>query len=80
MKLTILAWLMAASLLTVYFSWLGIVRLVDLRYLLAGVNLLLLLIIGYELFIPRKINFRLIFLAGNLYIFIVFSFLIADKI
>lgn len=80
MKLSILAWLLAASILTIYFSWLGIVRLPELRYILSGFNLLVLLIIGFELFLSRKIHFRLIFLTGNLYIFIVFSFLIADKI
>jgi len=80
MKLTILTWLLAASILTVYFSWLGLIRLPDLRYILALVNLLVLVVIGFELFISRKINFRIIFLTGNLYIFIVFSFLIADKL
>jgi len=80
MKLSILAWLLAASLLTIYFSWLGIVRLPIFQYILAGFNLMVLLIIGYELLLSNKIHFRLIFLTGNLYIFIVFSFMIADII
>ncbi|MCX6286258.1 MAG: protoheme IX farnesyltransferase [Bacteroidetes bacterium] len=80
MKLTILAWLITASAITVYFSWFSIVKFVNLRYVLAGFNLLVVLLIAYQLFIPSKISFRLIFLVGNLYIFVVFVFLIIDKI
>ncbi|MCX6283773.1 MAG: protoheme IX farnesyltransferase [Bacteroidetes bacterium] len=80
MKLTIIAWLIAASAITVYFSWFSIVKFVDLRYLLAGFNLLIVLYIGYQLFISPKISYRLIFLAGNLYIFVVFAFLIIEKL
>ena len=80
MKLTILAWLIAASAITVYFSWFSIVKFINLRYLLAGVNLLVVLFIGYQLFISRKIRYRLIFLIGNLYIFIVFAVLIIEKV
>ena len=80
MKLTILAWLIAASAITVYFSWFSIVKFINLRYLLAGVNLFVVLFIGYQLFISRKIRYRLIFLIGNLYIFIVFAVLIIEKV
>ena len=80
MKLTILAWLLTASAITVCFSWFSIVNLVSLRYLLAAVNFVVVLFIGYQLFISRRISFRIIFLIGNLYIFIVFAFLIIDKL
>ncbi|MEI6888179.1 MAG: protoheme IX farnesyltransferase [Bacteroidales bacterium] len=80
MKLTILAWLLAASVITLYFSWFIMVHVANLRYLLASVNFFVVLFIGYQLFIARSISFRLIFLIGNLYIFIVFAFLIIDKL
>ncbi|MCX6281933.1 MAG: protoheme IX farnesyltransferase [Bacteroidetes bacterium] len=80
MKLTILVWLIAASVISIYFSWFGIVKFINLRYLLAGFNLFIILLVAYQLFISRKISFRLIFLVGNFYIFVVFAFLIIDKI
>jgi heme o synthase len=80
MKLSILAWLIAASTITMYFSWFSIVKFVHLRYLLAGVNLMVILLIGHQLFISKKTGFRLIFLVGNLYIFLVFALLIIEKI
>jgi len=80
MKLSILAWLIAASAITVYFSGFIMHMFTNLRYLLAGVNLLVVLFIGYQLFISLKISFRLIFLIGNLYIFIVFALMIIDKL
>ncbi|MEI7490537.1 MAG: protoheme IX farnesyltransferase [Bacteroidota bacterium] len=80
MKLTIIAWLIAASAITIYFSWFSIVKYADLRYLLAGFNLFIVLFIGFQLFIFRKISYRFIFLAGNLYIFVVFAFLIIERL
>ena len=80
MKLSILAWLIAASVITVYFSWFSIVNFVNIRYFLAGVNLLVVLLIAWQLFIPAKINYRLIFISGNLYMFIVFSLLVIEKL
>jgi heme o synthase len=80
MKLSILAWLLAASAITLYFSWFSIVNFVNLRYLLAAVNLAVILLVGYQLFIPKKISFRLIFIVGNLYIFLVFALLIIEKL
>jgi len=79
-KLTIMAWLIAASAITVYFSRYGIVKFISLRYLLAGVNLFVILFIGYQLLLSRKLSYRWIFITGNLYIFVVFAFMIADRL
>ena len=80
MKLSILAWLLAASVITVYFSWFGITHYVILRYLLAVVNLFVVLFIAGQLFLMKKTGFRFIFIVGNLYIFIVFAFMIIDRL
>lgn len=80
MKLSILAWLLAACAITVYFSWFGITQYVILRYLLAAVNLLVILFIAWQLFLSKVIGFRYIFITGNLYIFMVFAFLIIDRL
>ena len=80
MKLSILAWLLTASVITICFSWFSILKFGNLRYALAAFNLAVVLFIAYQLFISRKISFRYIFLVGNLYIFVVFAFLIIDRI
>ena len=79
MKLSIMAWLIAASAITIYFSWFGITRFPGLRYVLASVNLLVILFIACQLFLSPKISFRPIFIIGHLYIFIVFALLIIEK-
>lgn len=80
MKLSIIAWLLAASAITIYFSRFGISHYLWLRSLLSGISLAVVLFIAWQILIRRQPSFRLIFIIGNLFIFIVFGFLIIDRL
>lgn len=78
-KTIVMGWMTAssgASMMLVYFK---ILHLPSLGYTIIGLNVALLLLMAYQLFIAPFMRYRLIFIAANLFMMIVMLSLIADR-
>ena len=74
-----MGWMIAASgasMLLVYFN---IIHQPVLGYAIAGLNLALLAVMAYQLFITIAMSYRIIFIAANLFMMIVMLSLVADR-
>ena len=79
-KAIVMTWMTAssgASILLVYF---GILQLAITGYVIMATNVLLLIIMLYQLFIASPMRYRVIFMAGNIFMLIVMIALIADQL
>jgi protoheme IX farnesyltransferase len=79
MKTIILFWMLASSAAAIQFLYFGIVTREWVRYLLTGFNILVLAVIVQQLFLARKVNFRVLFIAGNIFMMLVLLLVMADK-
>ncbi|MCX6306140.1 MAG: protoheme IX farnesyltransferase [Bacteroidetes bacterium] len=78
-KTIIMCWMIAssgASFMLVYFK---ILHYPFLGYAVVGLNIVLLLIMAYQLFMAAVMRYRLIFIAANLFMLIVMLALISDR-
>lgn len=79
-KTIVMVWMSAssgASIMLVYFK---ILHLPALGYAIIGMNILLLLLMAWQLFMARVMRYRLIFIAANLFLMIVMISLIVDRL
>jgi protoheme IX farnesyltransferase len=79
-KLVVMGWMIAssgASMLLVHFN---IIHHPALGFTIFGLNISLLFIMVWQLFIANPMRYRLIFMAANLFMMIVMLSLIADKV
>ena len=79
-KAIVMTWMTAssgASILLVYF---GILQLAITGYVIMATNVLLLIIMLYQLFFASPMRYRVIFMAGNIFMLIVMIALIADQL
>jgi heme o synthase len=80
MKKIIFAWLFAASLSSVMMMFFGIVNFYLTAAVIIVLNVILLSLSGYCLFISRNSGYRLLFLMVNIFMLLVFCLIIADHI
>ncbi|MEI6433829.1 MAG: UbiA family prenyltransferase [Bacteroidota bacterium] len=79
-KMVVMGWMIASSAASYMLIYFKILHLPVLGYALIGLNITLLLLLAYQLFIAAAIRYRLIFIAANLFMMIVMLSLIADKL
>jgi len=65
-----------ASIMLIYFK---ILSHPALGYAIVGLNLTLLILMAYQLFLASAMRYRLIFIAANLFMLVVMLSLIADR-
>ena len=79
-KAVVMGWMIAssgASMMLVHFN---IIHHPVLGFTIFGLNILLLLIMAWQLFLGKVMQYRLIFMAANLFMMIVMLSLIADRL
>ena len=79
-KIVVMAWMVAASAASFMFVYFKILQQPAVGYGIIAVNIVLLLVTAYQLFLASPMRFRLIFIAGNLFMVIVMLSLIADRL
>jgi protoheme IX farnesyltransferase len=79
MKTIILIWMLASSLVAVQFLYFGIVVHQWIRVLLLTFNSAILLVLFLQLFMVREIRYRVLFIAGNVFMMMVLLLVMADK-
>lgn len=75
-----MGWMIAssgASIMLVYFK---ILHLPAFGFTIIGLNIVLLLLMAYQLFFASIMRYRLIFISANLFMMIVMLSLIADRL
>jgi protoheme IX farnesyltransferase len=79
-KAVVMGWMIAssgASMMLVHFN---IIHHPALGFAIFGLNIVLLLIMAWQLFLVKVMQYRLIFMAANLFMMIVMLSLIADRL
>ena len=79
-KIMIMIWMVASSGASVMLIYFKILHLPAFAYSIIGLNIVLLLLMAYQLFIANSIRYRIIFVAANLFMMTVLMSLIADKL
>jgi len=79
-RVIVMAWMIASSGASILLFWFSIIRHPVPGYGIIGVNVMLLLLMAYQLFIAARLRYRLIFIAANLFMLIVMISLIADRL
>lgn len=80
MKILVMIWMAAASITSMMFGYFGIIHLKLLVYCIILANSGLLMLIIIQLFRKDEINYRLIFIAANIFMFLVMICLMADHL
>jgi heme o synthase len=80
MNKIIFAWLLAASLSSLLMILFGIVISDAIAVIIIALNIILLFLSGFYLFISRISRFRLLFMMVNIFMLLVFFLIIADNI
>lgn len=78
-RAVIMAWMIASSAASFMMIYFGIVALHPLGYVLVAFNIALLLVLFWQLFLTRRLQFRLIFISANLFMTVVMVALIIDR-
>ena len=79
-KIIIMAWMTASSATSCMFVLFRILHQVHLGYGIIALNLALLAIIGWQLFLAPALRYRLIFISANLFMLLVMLSLITDSL
>jgi heme o synthase len=79
MKRIIFVWVLASSGAAAMLIYFGIIRHEVISLVLAGLNALVVLLIFYGLFIGKSVNYRLLFIAGNLLMLFMFLLAVIDR-
>ncbi len=78
-KTVVMGWMIASSGASMMLVFFNILHHPALGYAIIGLNMVLLVLMAWQLFIVKLMNYRLIFLAANLFMMIVMISLIADR-
>lgn len=78
-KVIVMIWMIASSGASIMFVFFRIVQHPAIGYGILTINIAMLIIVGYQLFLASPMRFRLIFIAANLFMFLVMFALIADR-
>jgi protoheme IX farnesyltransferase len=79
-KVLIMTWMVASSCVSVMFVFFGILKHPVLGFGVMTINIILLLIVAYQLFLATPMRYRLILVTANLFMIIVMLSLIADRL
>ncbi len=79
-RVVIMTWMVASSATSGMFVYFGILHLRQLGFGIIAVNLALLLVMAWQLFLTSTLRYRLIFIAGNLFMLLVMLALIIDRL
>jgi len=79
-KTIVMMWMIASSGASILLVFFRIIQHPVIGYTVITINILLLLLMAYQLFLASPMRFRLIFIAANLFMMIVLLLLIADKL
>jgi len=80
LKTVIMAWMTASSAASWFLVHFSIIASPEIGYGLVAFNLALLPLFAWQLFFAREIRYRLIFMAGNLFMLIVMVALVASRL
>jgi protoheme IX farnesyltransferase len=80
MKTIVMVWLLASSISSLLLSLFGILHLPAIGYAILFLNIVLLSMLFYQMFIAKQISYRLVFIAANLFMLLVMIALIADTL
>lgn len=80
MKILVMGWILAASAASMMFGYFGILQIHLLVYGIVLLNLVLLLLVFFQLFIRSVINYRFIFISANIFMLLVMFALIGDHL
>jgi protoheme IX farnesyltransferase len=80
MKTIVMVWLLASSISSLLLSLFGILHLPAIGYAILFLNIVLLSMLFYQMFIAKQISYRLVFIAANLFMLLVMIALIADSL
>jgi len=78
-KVIVMIWMVASSGASIMFVFFRIVQHPAIGYGILTINIAMLIIVGYQLFLASPMRFRLIFIAANLFMLLVMIALIADR-
>ena len=79
-KTIVMMWMIASSGASILFVFFRIIQHPVIGYTVITINIMLLLLMAYQLFLASPMRFRLIFITANLFMMIVLLSLIADKL
>jgi heme o synthase len=79
-KTIVMGWMIASSGASIMLVYFNILHLPALGFSIIGLNIVLLLLMAYQLFMAETLRYRLIFIAANLFMMIVMLSLIADRL
>ncbi len=79
-KIIIMVWMIASSATSCMFVLFRILHQIHLGYGIIVLNIALLLIIGWQLFLAPALRYRLIFISANLFMLLVMLSLIVDRL
>ena len=79
-KAIVMMWMVASSGASILLVFFKIIQHPYIGYGIVVINIILLSLMAMQLFIARKIRYRLIFIAANLFLMIVMLSLIADRL
>jgi len=79
-KTIVMGWMIASFAVSIMLVWFNILKYDFLGYCLIGLNLSLLGLMTQQLFIAKSLNYRLIFMAANLFMLVVMISLVGDKL
>ena len=79
-KIVIMTWMIASSATSCMFIFFKILHLPVLEYGIIILNIALLLVIAWQLFLASTLKYRLIFIVANLFMLMVMTSLMADSL
>ena len=79
-KTIVMMWMIGSSGASILFVFFRIIQHPVIGYTVITINMMLLLLMAYQLFLASPMRFRLIFITANLFMMIVLLSLIADKL
>lgn len=80
MKTILMGWLSASSAASLLFVHFGILKLPGIGYTVLLLNLSLLSLLFYQLFLAKKINYRMVFITANVFMLLIMTSLIVDSL
>jgi protoheme IX farnesyltransferase len=79
-RIIVMIWIVASSAVSGMFVHFRMVGLPSLSMAIIVVNIIMLAIVFWQFFLIKKMNFRLVFMAANLYVFLVLGLMMVDRL
>jgi protoheme IX farnesyltransferase len=79
-KAIVMFWIIASSTVSMMFVFFNVIQLRYIGFGMLGVNIVLVLLMIWQFYLAKQMNYRMIFMSANFYILAILLLIIADHL